>query len=88
MIDDRRFRLIRSRTKAIAILLVVALLLAVAAAPAPAQADKRIALSFDDVPRHPGGFMTPDERTAEAHRRIARGRRGPSGVLRDHRQSR
>ena len=34
-----------------------------AAAPAPASAEKRIALTFDDVPRHPGAFFTPDERT-------------------------
>jgi peptidoglycan/xylan/chitin deacetylase (PgdA/CDA1 family) len=30
---------------------------------APVQAEKRIALSFDDVPRSAGGFMTPDQRT-------------------------
>lgn len=30
---------------------------------APAAAEKRIALSFDDVPRGPGTFMTPQERT-------------------------
>jgi peptidoglycan/xylan/chitin deacetylase (PgdA/CDA1 family) len=42
---------------------VLAFLLVLAAAPAAAQETKRIALSFDDVPRHPGGFMTPDERT-------------------------
>lgn len=29
----------------------------------PAAAQKRIALSFDDVPRHAGGFFTPDVRT-------------------------
>lgn len=43
---------------------VLAFLLVVAAAPAGADDAKRIAISFDDVPRHPGGFMTPDERTA------------------------
>jgi len=43
--------------------LALALLLVLAAAPAAAQESKRIALSFDDVPRHPGGFMTSDERT-------------------------
>lgn len=32
-----------------------------AATPVPAA--KQIALSFDDVPRAPGAFMTPDERT-------------------------
>ena len=42
--------------------LILAMLLLLAAIPAAAQ-DKRIALSFDDVPRQPGGFMTPDERT-------------------------
>lgn len=31
--------------------------------PAPAAAPKRIALSFDDVPRNAGAFFTPDERT-------------------------
>lgn len=39
------------------LLLVLALLTATAA-----QADKRIALTFDDVPRHRGAFLTPDER--------------------------
>jgi peptidoglycan/xylan/chitin deacetylase (PgdA/CDA1 family) len=42
--------------------LVLAFLLALAAIPAGAQ-DKRIAISFDDIPRHAGGFMTPDART-------------------------
>jgi peptidoglycan/xylan/chitin deacetylase (PgdA/CDA1 family) len=41
--------------------LMAAVLLLLAALPAAAQ-DKRIAISFDDVPRQPGGFMTPDER--------------------------
>lgn len=31
---------------------------------APAAAQKRIALTFDDVPRQRGAFFTPDERTA------------------------
>ncbi len=43
--------------------LVLAVLLVFAAVPASAQDEKRIAISFDDIPRHPGGFMTPDERT-------------------------
>jgi len=43
-------------------LIILALVASVGLAPAAAQ-DKRIALSFDDIPRHPGGFMTPDERT-------------------------
>ncbi|MBQ1500131.1 MAG: polysaccharide deacetylase family protein [Sphingomonas sp.] len=33
-------------------------------ASTPPQAAKRIALSFDDVPRGRGAFLTPDERTA------------------------
>jgi peptidoglycan/xylan/chitin deacetylase (PgdA/CDA1 family) len=41
--------------------LVAALLLIVAATPA--AADKRIALTFDDVPRGRGAFFTPDQRT-------------------------
>ena len=44
--------------------LILALLaLTLAVQPAAAQEPKRIALSFDDVPRSPGGFMTPDQRT-------------------------
>ena len=43
--------------------LVLVFLLTFAAAPASAQDGKRIALSFDDIPRHAGGFMTPDRRT-------------------------
>jgi peptidoglycan/xylan/chitin deacetylase (PgdA/CDA1 family) len=42
--------------------LLLAFVLVLAAVPAAAQ-DKRIAISFDDIPRHQGGFMTPDERT-------------------------
>lgn len=44
--------------------LLIGLLAAAWAVPGPARADteKRIALTFDDVPRHPGAFMTPDER--------------------------
>ena len=44
---------------------LVALLLAalLSLAATPAQAQKRIAFSFDDVPRQPGGFMTVEERT-------------------------
>ena len=43
--------------------LILAWLALFAAVPAAAQEPKRIAISFDDIPRHPGGFMTPDERT-------------------------
>ena len=38
-----------------------------------AQARKRLALSFDDVPRSPGPFLTPDERTAKLIDSLARG---------------
>src|SRR6476619_4298709 len=41
--------------------LVAALLLILSAVPAAAE--KRIALTFDDVPRSRGPFLTPDERT-------------------------
>jgi peptidoglycan-N-acetylglucosamine deacetylase len=41
--------------------LALTFLLILAAVPAAAQ-DKRIAISFDDIPRHSGGFMTPDAR--------------------------
>lgn len=51
--------------------LLLAAMLAVGAMPAAAQ--KRIALSFDDVPRHPGAFFTPDERTAELIAALRRG---------------
>jgi peptidoglycan/xylan/chitin deacetylase (PgdA/CDA1 family) len=41
----------------------LAFLLAFFALIAPAQAQKRIAFSFDDVPRRPGAFMTSEQRT-------------------------
>lgn len=43
--------------------LLVAILAVVVVAATPAQAQKRIAFSFDDVPRQPGAFMTVEERT-------------------------
>ena len=46
-------------------------LLALLSLATPAQAQKRIAFSFDDVPRRPGGFMTVEERTTRLHRRAA-----------------
>jgi peptidoglycan-N-acetylglucosamine deacetylase len=39
------------------------LLLLIATVPTPAYAQKRIALTFDDVPRIKGAFFTPEERT-------------------------
>jgi peptidoglycan/xylan/chitin deacetylase (PgdA/CDA1 family) len=44
------------------IALLLVLLFGAAAQAAPPQ-HKRIALTFDDVPRMPGAFFTPDERT-------------------------
>lgn len=44
-------------------LLVFALAAAAPAAPKPKPEPKRIALSFDDVPRQPGAFLTPEQRT-------------------------
>jgi peptidoglycan/xylan/chitin deacetylase (PgdA/CDA1 family) len=41
----------------------LAFLLAFFALAAPVHAQKRIAFSFDDVPRRPGAFMTSDQRT-------------------------
>ena len=41
---------------------------------APAAAQKRIALSFDDVPRRPGAFMTVEERTGRLIAALRRGR--------------
>lgn len=42
---------------------LIPLVLALIACASPAAAQKRIALSFDDVPRQPGAFMTPQQRT-------------------------
>lgn len=41
---------------------LLAAVLALGLALAPATAQKRIALTFDDTPRHAGAFMTPDVR--------------------------
>ena len=43
--------------------LLLALFTLFAFAASPAHAQKRIAFSFDDVPREPGAFMTVEERT-------------------------
>lgn len=52
--------------------LAALLLMLATALPAAAQ-DKRIAISFDDVPRHAGAFFTPDERTARLLAGLAAG---------------
>ena len=46
-------------------------MLAVGTSPAAVQ--KRIAMSFDDVPRHAGAFFTPEERTNELIAALKRG---------------
>ena len=51
-------------------LLLLVLLLATSS---PALAQKRIAFSFDDVPRHPGAWFTPDERAAALIAALERG---------------
>jgi peptidoglycan/xylan/chitin deacetylase (PgdA/CDA1 family) len=49
--------------KALRPLIVLLLILLFGAAAQAAPEHKRIALTFDDVPRSPGAFFTPDERT-------------------------
>ncbi|QAY75229.1 polysaccharide deacetylase family protein [Sphingosinicella sp. BN140058] len=51
-------------------LLLLSLLFALAA---PAAAQKRIAFSFDDAPRAPGAFLSPDERTVKLIAGLKRG---------------
>ena len=59
-------------------LLLAALVLALAPAPA---VGKRIAFSFDDVPRHAGAFFTPDERTGRLIDGLRRGRVSQAGFF-------
>ena len=49
--------------------------------PAPAPQQKRIAFSFDDVPRHAGAFFTPDQRTAELIGAMRRGGVPQAGIF-------
>jgi peptidoglycan/xylan/chitin deacetylase (PgdA/CDA1 family) len=51
---------------------VATLSFAVLLATSAGAAEKRIALSFDDVPRHAGGFFTPDERAIRLIAALAR----------------
>ena len=44
---------------------LISLLVLALVAATPASAQKRIALTFDDVPRSRGAFLTPDERTVK-----------------------
>ncbi|HEX8526234.1 polysaccharide deacetylase family protein [Allosphingosinicella sp.] len=50
-------------------------------ATASGQAQRRIALSFDDVPRHAGAFFTPDERAAELIAALRRARVRQAGFF-------
>lgn len=52
-----------SIVRALLALLLAFTLASCAATPAPSGTGKRIAISFDDVPRHPGAFFTPEERS-------------------------
>lgn len=49
--------------RTLVVLFAIMLALCGCATPPPSPAGKRIAISFDDVPRHPGAFFTPDERS-------------------------
>ncbi len=51
---------VRGAFLALAVLLLAA---CVSAAAPVAESGKRIALTFDDIPRHPGAFFSEDERT-------------------------
>lgn len=58
-------------------ILIALLLLPIAGAcatAAPIETGKRIALTFDDVPRQPGAFMTPDQRNRKLIAALRRAR--------------
>ncbi len=59
---------------------LLSLLLVLGAATASAQ-DKRIALTFDDVPRGPGAFLTQDDRTKRLIRALKTGRVAQAGFF-------
>ena len=63
-------------------LLLALLLVPLAACASAAEpTHRRIALSFDDVPRHAGAFFSPDERTAELIAALRRGRVRQAGFF-------
>jgi peptidoglycan/xylan/chitin deacetylase (PgdA/CDA1 family) len=62
-------------------LLLAALFLPLAASAAAEAPTKRIAFSFDDVPRQAGGFFTPDERTRRLIEGLRRGRVAQAGFF-------
>jgi peptidoglycan/xylan/chitin deacetylase (PgdA/CDA1 family) len=59
----------------------LALLLLLLAWSAPAAAQKRIAFTFDDVPRQAGAFFTPDGRARELIAALRRGRVAQAGFF-------
>ncbi|HYJ30964.1 MAG TPA: polysaccharide deacetylase, partial [Allosphingosinicella sp.] len=60
---------------------LLVLSLAACANVAPEQGRKRIAFSFDDVPRHDGAFFSPDERAAALIAALRRGRVRQAGFF-------
>lgn len=63
------------------IALLAFLLAALLAWSVPAGAHKRIAFTFDDVPRQAGAYFTPDERTHELIAALGRGGVGQAGFF-------
>jgi peptidoglycan/xylan/chitin deacetylase (PgdA/CDA1 family) len=57
------------------------LILAVLAVATPAAAQKRIALTFDDVPRSPGAFMNVEQRTERLIAALRRARVAQAGFF-------
>ncbi|MEL6237824.1 MAG: polysaccharide deacetylase family protein [Pseudomonadota bacterium] len=51
---------------------LLALMLAACVGVPPGTGEKRIAMTFDDVPRAPGAFFTPDERTERLRAQMRR----------------
>lgn len=51
---------------------LLALILAACATVPPGTGDKRIALTFDDVPRAAGAFLTPDDRAEQLRAQLRR----------------
>jgi peptidoglycan/xylan/chitin deacetylase (PgdA/CDA1 family) len=63
------------------VLIRIALLLLLSLGWSGAAAQKRIALSFDDVPRQAGAFFTPDARARELIAALRRGRVAQAGFF-------
>ena len=67
--------------KTFAALFALMLALCGCATPQPSPAGKRIALSFDDVPRQPGAFFSPDERARRLLAELRRARVGQAAFF-------